>query len=68
MRDTTGVIVQGRSNGLPIVSAHELHRAWPRADYRNRRPTPAFGVGTGILGALARHATLHARVFVRGLT
>ena len=30
-----GVIVQGRYDMVcPIVSAHELHRAWPQADYR----------------------------------
>ena len=30
-----GVIVQGRYDMVcPLVSAHELHRAWPQADYR----------------------------------
>lgn len=30
-----GIIVQGRYDMVcPLVSAHELHRAWPQADYR----------------------------------
>jgi proline iminopeptidase len=30
-----GVIVQGRYDMVcPLLSAHELHRAWPQADYR----------------------------------
>jgi proline iminopeptidase len=30
-----GVIVQGRYDMVcPLVSAHELHRAWPQAEYR----------------------------------
>lgn len=35
LQDIPGVIVQGRYDMVcPLVSAHELHRAWPQADYR----------------------------------
>jgi proline iminopeptidase len=35
LRDIPGVIVQGRYDMVcPLVSAHDLHRAWPRAEYR----------------------------------
>ena len=35
LRDIPGVIVQGRYDMVcPIVSAHALHCAWPRADFR----------------------------------
>jgi proline iminopeptidase len=35
LREVPGVIVQGRYDMVcPLVSAHELHLAWPRADYR----------------------------------
>ena len=35
LRGIPGVIVQGRYDMVcPLVSAHELHRAWPQADYR----------------------------------
>jgi proline iminopeptidase len=35
LRDIPGVIVQGRYDMVcPIVSAHELHLAWPQAEYR----------------------------------
>ena len=34
IRHLPGVIVQGRYDAVcPIVSAHDLHRAWPDADY-----------------------------------
>ncbi|HEY6241339.1 MAG TPA: prolyl aminopeptidase [Burkholderiales bacterium] len=35
LRNIPGVIVQGRYDMVcPIVSAHELHLAWPQAEYR----------------------------------
>jgi len=35
LRDIPGAIVQGRYDMVcPLVSAHDLHRAWPRAEYR----------------------------------
>ena len=35
LRGIPGVIVQGRYDMVcPLVTAHELHRAWPEADYR----------------------------------
>jgi len=35
LRGIPGVIVQGRYDMVcPLVSAHELHLAWPRAEYR----------------------------------
>lgn len=35
LRDIPGCIVQGRYDIVcPIISAHELHAAWPQADYR----------------------------------
>jgi len=35
LQDIPGVIVQGRYDMVcPLVSAHELHQAWPQADYR----------------------------------
>jgi proline iminopeptidase len=34
IRHIAAVIVQGRYDAVcPIVSAHDLHRAWPEADY-----------------------------------
>jgi len=53
LRDIPGAIVQGRYDMVcPLVSAHELHLAWPRAEYRI---VPAGGHSVwepGILGAL----------------
>ncbi len=35
LREIPGTIVQGRYDMVcPLVSAHELHRAWPQAEYR----------------------------------
>jgi proline iminopeptidase len=35
LRDVPGIIVQGRYDMVcPLVSAHELHLAWPQAEYR----------------------------------
>ncbi len=35
LADVPGIIVQGRYDMVcPLVSAHELHRAWPRAEYQ----------------------------------
>jgi proline iminopeptidase len=35
LRDIPGVIVQGRYDMVcPLASAHELHLAWPQAQYR----------------------------------
>jgi proline iminopeptidase len=48
-----GVIVQGRYDMVcPFVSAHELHRAWPRADYRVVPDAGHSAWEPGILGAL----------------
>jgi proline iminopeptidase len=48
-----GVIVQGRYDMVcPLVSAHELHRAWPRADYRVVPDAGHSAWEPGILGAL----------------
>jgi len=35
IRDIPGIIVQGRYDMVcPPITAHELHLAWPEADYR----------------------------------
>jgi proline iminopeptidase len=53
MRDIPGVIVQGRYDMVcPIVSAHELHRAWPQAEYRIVPDAGHSAWEPGILGAL----------------
>ena len=48
LRDIPGVIVQGRYDvATPAVTAWDLHRAWPPADFRSsatrvtRTPSPA---------------------------
>src|SRR5215470_7613945 len=53
LRDVPGVIVQGRYDMVcPLVSAHELHLAWPRADYRIVPDAGHSAWEPGILGAL----------------
>jgi len=48
-----GVIVQGRYDMVcPLVSAHELHLAWPQADYRIVPDAGHSVWEPGILGAL----------------
>jgi proline iminopeptidase len=54
-----GTIVQGRYDMVcPLVSAHELHLAWPRADYRIVPDAGHSAWEPGILGALVE-ATEH---------
>ncbi|HXZ55718.1 MAG TPA: prolyl aminopeptidase [Burkholderiales bacterium] len=53
LRGMPGVIVQGRYDMVcPLVSAHELHRAWPGADYRIVPDAGHSAWEPGILGAL----------------
>jgi len=53
LRDVPGVIVQGRYDMVcPLVSAHELHLAWPQADYRIVPGAGHSAWEPGILGAL----------------
>jgi proline iminopeptidase len=53
LRDIPGTIVQGRYDMVcPIVSAHELHRAWPQAEYRIVPDAGHSAWEPGILGAL----------------
>jgi len=53
LRGIPGVIVQGRYDMVcPIVSAHELHLAWPQADYRIVPDAGHSAWEPGILGAL----------------
>jgi proline iminopeptidase len=53
LRDVPGVIVQGRYDMVcPLVSAHELHLAWPQADYRIVPDAGHSAWEPGILGAL----------------
>ncbi|HUL91923.1 MAG TPA: prolyl aminopeptidase [Burkholderiales bacterium] len=53
LRDVPGVIVQGRYDMVcPLVSAHELHRVWPRAAYRIVPDAGHSAWEPGILGAL----------------
>jgi proline iminopeptidase len=53
LRDVPGVIVQGRYDMVcPLVSAHELHLAWPRAAYRIVPDAGHSAWEPGILGAL----------------
>jgi proline iminopeptidase len=54
-----GTIVQGRYDMVcPLVSAHELHLAWPRADFRIVPDAGHSAWEPGILGALVE-ATEH---------
>jgi len=53
LRDIPGVIVQGRYDMVcPLVSAHELHLAWPQADFRIVPDAGHSAWEPGILGAL----------------
>jgi len=53
LRDIPGAIVQGRYDMVcPLVSAHELHLAWPQADYRVVPDAGHSAWEPGILGAL----------------
>ena len=53
LRDIPGVIVQARYDMVcPLVSAHELHRAWPQARYRIVPDAGHSVWEPGILGAL----------------
>lgn len=53
LREVPGVIVQGRYDMVcPLVSAHELSRAWPRAEYRVIPDAGHSVWEPGILGAL----------------
>ena len=53
LRDIPGVIVQGRYDMVcPLVSAHELRRAWPQAAYRVVPDAGHSAWEPGILGAL----------------
>jgi proline iminopeptidase len=53
LRDIPGVIVQGRYDMVcPLVSAHQLHLAWPQADYRVVPDAGHSAWEPGILGAL----------------
>jgi len=55
LRDIPGVIVQGRYDMVcPLVSAHELHLAWPQADYRVVPDAGHSAWEPGILGALVK--------------
>jgi proline iminopeptidase len=53
LRDTPGVIVQGRYDMVcPLVSAHELHRAWPQSEFRIVADAGHSAWEPGILAAL----------------
>src|SRR2546427_841309 len=53
LSDIPGTIVQGRYDMVcPLVSAHELHRAWPQAEYRIVPDAGHSAWEPGILGAL----------------
>lgn len=53
LRDVPGVIVQGRYDMVcPLVSAHDLSEAWPRAEYRIVPDAGHSVWEPGILGAL----------------
>jgi proline iminopeptidase len=53
LRDIPGTIVQGRYDMVcPLVSAHELHRVWPQAEYRIVPDAGHSAWEPGILGAL----------------
>ena len=61
-----GVVVQGRYDMVcPLVSAHELHLAWPQADYRIIPDAGHSAWEPGILGALveATERFKHKRSF-----
>src|SRR5713226_6847675 len=53
LSDIPGTIVQGRYDMVcPLVSAHELHQAWPQAEYRIVPDAGHSAWEPGILGAL----------------
>jgi proline iminopeptidase len=53
LRDIPGCIVQGRYDIVcPIIAAHELHSAWPQADYRVIADAGHAAWEPGILDAL----------------
>jgi proline iminopeptidase len=53
LHDIPGCIVQGRYDIVcPIISAHELHTAWPQADYRVIADAGHAAWEPGILAAL----------------
>ncbi len=53
LHDIPGCIVQGRYDIVcPIISAHELHAAWPQADYRVIADAGHAAWELGILDAL----------------
>jgi proline iminopeptidase len=53
LRSVPGVIVQGRYDMVcPLVSAHELHLAWPQAEYQIVPDAGHSAWEPGILGAL----------------
>jgi proline iminopeptidase len=63
LRDVPGIIVQGRYDMVcPLVSAHELHLAWPQADYRIVPDAGHSAWEPGILGALVDAAEHFKRV------
>jgi proline iminopeptidase len=53
LREVPGIIVQGRYDMVcPLVSAHELRRAWPRSEYRIVADAGHSAWEPGILAAL----------------
>src|SRR6266568_4385003 len=69
LRDIPGVIVQGRYDMVcPLVSAHELHRAWPQAEFQIVPDAGHSAWEPGILGALVEATErFQTYAFVRGL-
>jgi proline iminopeptidase len=62
LRDVPGVIVQGRYDMVcPLVSAHELHLAWPQANYRIVPDAGHSAWEPGILGALVEATERYKR-------
>lgn len=63
LRDIPGVIVQGRYDMVcPLVSAHELHLAWPQAEYRIVPDAGHSVWEPGILGELIEATQRFARM------
>jgi proline iminopeptidase len=55
LKDTPGVIVQGRYDVItPAVTAHELHRAWPEAEFTVVADAGHAGTEPGITDALVK--------------
>jgi proline iminopeptidase len=62
LRGVPGVIVQGRYDMVcPLVSAHELHRVWPQADYRIVPDAGHSAWEPGILAALVEATECYKR-------